>query len=539
MRNVIRFFQGLRGRLILTYTLTTVLALLALELIFLGGLFVVWLFNNNDRDQYLLDVQNVLAPRAANYLIPGSEDLEGLQAWLDEVHRTGYGSLPAQFTMDAPAAPLSAYETIYIIAPDQTILAYAPLQSGELLGKPYSAPEPYFEQVTLQMALDGQVSTRFSTKTQRGEFRLALPVLPWASPPPGWTGSVPAPSSDPRVPLAAAPSNLTPGTETSWEPVRTSDPAAVIIVTVEPPPPLYTLWPTVMTGLGILALTGLGLLMAVTPFGALFGLIMSRSLTRRLGELTRAAEAWSEGNFSVVPKDRGRDEIGLLSQRMRQMAERTQNLLQSQQELGLLEERNRLARDLHDTVKQQNFATLMQLRAAKNRLETEPAEALEAIEQAEGLVKAAQQDLGMIIAELRPAMLEGQGLAGALRAYLQTWSQHSRIPFEMEVEGERLLPLNLEQALYRVAQEALSNAARHSAASKVELRLAYLPERVLLVIRDNGLGFDPAQPGLHGFGLDSMQQRLAALGGSFEVRSRPGQGAAVFASLPLNPGIPA
>jgi NarL family two-component system sensor histidine kinase LiaS len=280
--------------------------------------------------------------------------------------------------------------------------------------------------------------------------------------------------------------------------------------------------------------TGLLMLMAVAPFGALFGYIMSRGLTRRLTALTHAADSWSEGNFQALPVDRSRDEIGVLGMRLRNMAERIQNLLHTQQELAILEERNRLARDLHDTVKQQSFATFMQVRAARNLLASDPEAAEKHLAEVEGLIKTSQQELSLLITELRPAALGDQGLASALRAYLKTWYGHTRIPATVQVNGERWLPLALEQALYRVTQEALSNVARHSRASAVTLQLEFQPDLVRLEIADNGIGFDPQQAAGQGFGLESMSARLAELGGRLEVRSGREQGTQVTALVPLN-----
>ena len=283
--------------------------------------------------------------------------------------------------------------------------------------------------------------------------------------------------------------------------------------------------------LWVVPLTGLVLLLAVVPFGGLFGFIMSRGLTRRLKALTLAADAWSEGDFSVQPQDRSRDEISYLGMRMRRMAEHVQALLQSQHELALLEERNRLARELHDTVRQETFATLMQVRAAKNLLDSDPAAARERLAEAEELIKATQQELGRVITELRPTALEGQGLAGALRDYLATWSQHARIPADLQVQNEQRLPLEIEQTLFRVAQEALSNVARHSRASAVTVWLVFEPDRVILHVVDNGVGFDPAAAG-GGFGLQSMRERMAAIQGYLIVQAAPEGGAVVTASAP-------
>ena len=383
---------------------------------------------------------------------------------------------------------------MYVLSPDGTVLAAAPDSAKSLVGRLYSPPENVARSKAIldnALHLDLQPN-RISAVRADGNYLMAVPVQ----------------QNRGEGPLAA-----------------------VIIVTVNGPPTGMTQWWPVI--LRVVPLTALIMLLAVVPFGALFGFIMSRGLTRRLKALTRAADAWSEGDFSVQPQDRSRDELSYLGMRLRRMAEHVQALLQTQHELALLEERNRLARELHDTVKQQTFATLMQVRAAKNLLEREPSSARQRLEEAEELIKSSQQELGLIITELRPSALEGQGLAEALRDYLASWSQHAHIPAEIQVQNERRLPLEVEQTLLRVAQEALSNVARHSRASAAAIQLAFDPDRVTLRVADNGVGFDPSISN-GGFGLQSMRDRLDAIQGSLVIQANPQGGTTLTAIAPIH-----
>jgi NarL family two-component system sensor histidine kinase LiaS len=492
VKQTLAFFQTLRGKLILTYTSVTVLALLALEIMIL---LIVFLFSggmNSDTHAYLSDVVSILPPQARLYLQPGSIDLPGLQAWLKSTYDAGYASLPPQGFFDSPAAPIVKGDPMYVISPEGTVLAAAPDSAKSLVGRKYSPPSNVTRvQDILDNALKLDLQTQdISALRPDGNYLMAVPVR----------------QSQGEGPLAA-----------------------IIIVSVKAPPAgVSAYWPVVA---GIVLATAFVLLIAVAPFGALFGFIMSRGLTRRLKDLTQAADAWSEGDFSVQPRDRSKDEISYLGLRMRRMAEHIQALLQTQQELALLEERNRLARELHDTVKQETFATLMQVRAAKNLLERDPSSARQRLDEAEELIKASQRELGLLISELRPTALEGQGLAGALGGYLETWSGHSRIPADFQVQNERRLPLEIEQTLFRVAQEALSNVARHSRASTAAVRLSYDSDGVTLCIEDNGVGFDPSAVG-DGFGLQSMRDRLAAIQGRLNLQAAPDGGAIVTASVP-------
>lgn len=486
-----RFFQSLRGKLTLTYTMVTVLALLALEIVALVLLLLISGSINTDHQEYFSDIVITLSPQARAYLQPGNEDLPGLQVWLDDVFAGGYASLPQQYFGDSPPAKIVTSDPMVVIGPDGTVLAQAPANDHSLVGRKYSPPDLRGSQDVLNRAYTGLYSGyQLVVEMPNGKYWMIAPVKQRES----------------------------------------DDVLGLIVVTVEPPPPLIlSMGPMI---LGAVMATAAVLLVAVVPFGTLFGFIMSRGLTRRLRALTAAADAWSEGDFRAMPQDRTRDEIGTLGIRMRNMAERIQNLLQTQQALAMMEERNRLARELHDTVKQQTFAMLMQVRAARNLLESDSAAAREHLEDAESLIKSAQKELSLLIAELRPAELEGQGLAGALQGYVDTWSQHTRIPATFQVQNECSLPLAVEQALYRVTQEALANVARHSHASAVNVRLDYSPEQVRVVVSDNGVGFNPQAVQHSGFGLQSMQERLAALGGRLMVQSSAENGTTVIAIAP-------
>lgn len=267
--------------------------------------------------------------------------------------------------------------------------------------------------------------------------------------------------------------------------------------------------------------------------GTGFGLFTAWGITRRLERLASAARSWSRGDFSAVASDRSKDELGQLSRELNDMAVQLENLMQTRQELATLETRNRFARDLHDSVKQQVFATSLQIAAARNMISRNPDSAAEHLGQADDLVRQAQRELNVLIHEMRPAALEDRGLAAAIREYADSWSKGSEIPAEVRVRGEREIPLEIEQALFRVAQEALANAARHSGASKVELDLIYTSDSITLHVTDDGRGFDPEEPPGSGFGLQSMHGRLAALGGSVNVESQPDDGTRVEGVCPI------
>jgi len=265
--------------------------------------------------------------------------------------------------------------------------------------------------------------------------------------------------------------------------------------------------------------------------GILFGYLISRGLTSRLRTLANAADEWSRGNFTKLTNDNTGDEITHLSRHLNHMVVELQSLLETRQELATMEERNRLARELHDSVKQQVFAAAMQVGAARALVEHNPEAAQTSLTEAETLVHQAQQELTTLIRELRPAALEGKGLAAALRNCVTDWSRQSHIPAEVRIRGERPLPLPLEQALYRVIQESLTNVRRHSSASRVDIDLSWCDNAVTLTIADNGQGFDQSTANHKGVGLQSMRERVEALGGRLQITSQPNTGTKIVASI--------
>ena len=138
-----------------------------------------------------------------------------------------------------------------------------------------------------------------------------------------------------------------------------------------------------------------------------------------------------------------------------------------------------------------------------------------------------------MIQDLRSPALEGKGLVGALQDYSDNWTRQNKIELELRLQGERPLPLDIEQTVFRIVQEALANVARHSNADKVEIRLVYTSKELTCMIRDNGCGFDPTRASL-GFGFLSMQERAKTLGSHFNLESTPGEGTIITLVVNLN-----
>jgi len=288
--------------------------------------------------------------------------------------------------------------------------------------------------------------------------------------------------------------------------------------------PAYTL-NLVLKSLPIFLL-GMGIM------GAIFGSYFAYGLTARFNRLSAAADLWSEGDFSKYIDDSTGDEISQFAQRLNNMARQLQSLLRSRQDMAVSEERNRLARDLHDSAKQQALAASFELGTALTLYERDPQEAKKHLAEADTLVDSVRRELTDLVDELRPQSMDGEDFSEILKGYGAEWSHRSGIMLNVHVDGsdENLQPVTRE-SLFRIAQEALANVARHSAASQVEISIDYGKVSVKLVIKDDGRGFDTSAPH-SGLGLHSMQERAESLGGSFSVASEPGQGTRIVVALP-------
>ena len=225
----------------------------------------------------------------------------------------------------------------------------------------------------------------------------------------------------------------------------------------------------------------------------------------------------------------------------RQVAERTlemERLFEKTKDLAIVEERNRLARELHDSAKQKAFAALAQLGTTNGLLKKDPRTARSHLAEAENLVYEVIEELTFLIQEMYPVALKEKGLAASLREYVFEWEGRTDIQVDVRIDGERRLGLNVEQVVYRVVQEALSNISRHSHASHVEVALSFEPDRVTVIIADNGCGFDP-QATLTGVGLRSIRERIESLGGEVDVSSQPDHGTRLTVHLPVSGPDPA
>jgi len=207
-------------------------------------------------------------------------------------------------------------------------------------------------------------------------------------------------------------------------------------------------------------------------------------------------------------------------------------------ELSVLQERARLARELHDAVSQKLFSVRAKASAAGVLVERDPERAVAEIRSVATLAGQAHAELRAVIDGLAPPDLAAGSLVGSLRSYARLAGTSYGVAVRVEACDLPQLGAEREAAVYRIAQEALSNALRHSGAQDVRVSLSARQGRVILEVADDGQGFAAPAPPPAGLGLRSMRDRAGAIGGSLTIRSAPGQGTTVKLTVPAGPPGP-
>jgi two-component system, NarL family, sensor histidine kinase LiaS len=489
------FFRRLQWKLTLSYVVVTAGTMIVLTILAIAIL-VYFDSQNNSRTYDSFYWSKTGFQDNIPYLL---DDPRALQSWIERVQqsgftRTDFQSSTVRETLDYANTLVTGTEPIYVVDPKLNLIAAAPLKNPALLGKPFNP------RATLGFSMESILDAALV-----GDKNYAAQ-------------SISAPD----------------GTRLVAFPLRKSDKDPVSAIVIYHLKPISFATPTnlYLYQTFFLLMTFI-MFLAALPVGALFGWLVTRGLRRRLVTLSAASQSWSKGDFTVTPRDPSGDEIGELTRNLNGMVEQLQTLIQTHDELARLEERNRLARDLHDTVKQQTYATRMQLTAAKNLLGSDPGAAAGHLDTALQLNRDTQQELKLIIDELRPAALDGKGLAQALQEYAGRWQEHTGIHVKTSVSGEHPLPFEVEQALYRVLQESLANIARHAEADSVGLSLNMSPGKVALIVADNGRGFQVNAVSSNSYGLAGMRARLSEVGGTLHIESTLSVGTTVTAEVQL------
>lgn len=208
-------------------------------------------------------------------------------------------------------------------------------------------------------------------------------------------------------------------------------------------------------------------------------------------------------------------------------------LFERSAQVGAVEERNRLAREIHDTLAQGLTAVSLQLESADALLEAaaDPARVRQMVQQALALTRANLEEARRSVLDLRAAPLAGRTLVEALALLAEAAS----LPVDLLVTGgSQPLPPRVETGVYRLAQEAINNACRHAQASQIVVQLVATPQMVTLTVEDDGRGFDLADVSGSRFGLVGLNERVRLLNGRFHIESTPGKGTRIEAELPLS-----
>ncbi|MFQ5795982.1 MAG: histidine kinase [Candidatus Bipolaricaulia bacterium] len=205
-------------------------------------------------------------------------------------------------------------------------------------------------------------------------------------------------------------------------------------------------------------------------------------------------------------------------------------------QLGALEERNRLAREIHDTLAQGLSAIALQLETADalQQADVDPERVRQAVYQALVLTRANLEEARRSVLDLRAAPLEGRTLAEALSSLAEEWITKGNLQLRFEVVGgNRSLPTRIEMGLYRIAQEALTNVVRHAHANHVTVQLVATPDQIKLKVEDDGRGFDSSRIPKDRYGLMGLNERAKLLGGTLKLKSSPDAGTCLEVIVPL------
>ncbi|WP_424769382.1 sensor histidine kinase [Paenibacillus sp. sgz302251] len=201
---------------------------------------------------------------------------------------------------------------------------------------------------------------------------------------------------------------------------------------------------------------------------------------------------------------------------------------------AVIEERQRLARELHDAVSQQLFAISMTATAVSRTIERDWERAKRQVQLIEEMAAVAQSEMRALLLHLRPVHLDGKNLGQALAILVEELKQKVPMTITLEVDDTIVLKPQAEDHLFRIAQEALSNTLRHSKANTMEIKLLHSGNQVELILQDSGVGFDLEEKKQTSYGLLTMEERVNELGGSLKMISRVGEGTLIHIWVPMD-----
>lgn len=308
----------------------------------------------------------------------------------------------------------------------------------------------------------------------------------------------------------------------------------------------HALLPQEIWSEGLVAILVVSGLLSALLVGGITGFVESRSFRRRVQTMHEATLLWANGRLGHrIGVEEVDDEMEELATSLNRMAERleeqkialeqlvkkNEQLFQQSANVAAMEERARLSRELHDSVSQQLFALGMTAGAANKLLALDVERARPLVEQTEEMAAKAQAQMRALLLQLRPVELEGRSLGEALEQFLRDVCPRHGIRYDLDVTSVAPLSDRLESHLFRVVQEAISNVVRHASAKLLQVRLLREGEQVTLIVRDDGVGFDPTTMRDGSYGLRSIRERAEEVGGRCSVRSSLDTGTEVRVSV--------
>jgi len=276
--------------------------------------------------------------------------------------------------------------------------------------------------------------------------------------------------------------------------------------------------------------------------------VLARSSVQRMNRIIETSQRFAGGDLRVRIRDSRRDEIGVLARQfddmadtlehnilvLRELAEHNVELAEQVEQTAIQAERARISRDLHDAIAQRLFSLSAGTAALPGLIRVDQEKGIQQARLIAELAEHTLLDLRSLLAELRPSRVLQLGLTKAIQNLCSEWQNIHQIRAECTILVNRKLPAEVEDALYRITQEALNNVVKHAKATLVSVTIVEGKREVTLSVTDNGRGFDPEESAhsAGSFGLLGMRERARAVGGVLAIESDTSEGSTVRAQLP-------
>lgn len=308
---------------------------------------------------------------------------------------------------------------------------------------------------------------------------------------------------------------------------------------------------TLIYGYGnVLAVQTVATALLSIPVALVLTWLFVRPTSRRIKAVMNTSKRFAEGDLAARVQDSQGDEVGQLAQQfddmaaaleqnigaLRDLAQRNAELAQEAEQAAIQAERARLSRDLHDAIAQRLFSLSMSTTTLPGIIVEDRERGIQQAKVIAELAERTQLDLRALLTDLRPANVMQRGLSEALQTLCVEWQRVSLIPVDCSlVLSGKHIPSAVEDTVYRITQEALSNITKHARAHRVHISLLEGQRQMILSVSDDGVGFDPTSiTGSGRFGLMSMRERASAVGGQLMIESDPERGTTLQVRLPLD-----